>query len=69
MPVTVAQLITHLQKQPQYLEVAFCKHSEMLLLSLDGISIEKACQARPDGWIQRERPDMPTKLYLVFPGN
>jgi hypothetical protein len=65
----VADLIEFLQKQPQDLEVAIEMYSEQCLLDAAEIEIKDLCEPRQDGWIQNKRPDMPTRTYLVFPGN
>ena len=67
--MNVAELIDFLNTQPQDLEVAYCLHSEQCLMEIRDIGVIKACVARPDGWIQDARPDMPTQEYLLFPGN
>lgn len=67
--MTVKDLIELLQKQPQDLQVAYLLHSEQCLMDADDIGIVELCQPRPDGWIQDKRPDMPTQLYVMFPGN
>ena len=67
--MTVAELIEFLRKQPQDLLVASEMYSERRLLDPDDITIEDLCEPRPDGWVQNRRPDMPTRRYLVFPGN
>jgi hypothetical protein len=67
--MTVAELIAFLQTQPQELEVAYRCYSEQMLLEAEDIEIEAACLPRPDRWIQNARPDMPRKMYLMFPGN
>ena len=67
--VTVAELIVFLQTQPQDILVAYRIHSEQCLLELDDISVVPLCEPRPDGWVQDKRPDMPTRNYLLFPGN
>jgi len=67
--MTVAELIAHLQTQPQDLQVAYCLHSEFALMYVDEIQIMELCEPRPDGWIHRARPDKPKQSYLVFPGN
>lgn len=65
----VSELITFLQSQPQDLPVVFSKFSEQVLMTTDHIEILEACPARPDGWVQNKRPDIPTVRYLSFPGN
>lgn len=67
--VNVAELIKHLQAQPQDLLVGYRQYSEMCLLKPEDIEIMDACAPRPDGWIQRKRPDEATQPYLIFPGN
>ena len=67
--MTVRELIEFLKTQPQDLQVAYQCYSEQVLLNQEYIKIETCCQPRPDGWIQDERPDMPTQDYLMFPGN
>lgn len=75
-PVTVAELIAFLQKLPQDLPVAYQCFSEQMLLTLDDRCgydntprVMKCREARVDGWVHDERPDMPSIEYLVFPGN
>ena len=67
--MTVAELIQFLQSQPQDLSVAIRMYSEYCLLDPKDIEIEELCEPRPDGWLQRKRPDKPTQPYLLFPGN
>lgn len=67
--MTVAEFIEYLKTQPQDLQVAYCIYSEYCLLETEEISVMEACVARPDGWIQYKRPDMPTQTYLMLPGN
>ena len=67
--MTVTELIAFLQTQPQDMQVAYQCFSEHCLLTVDEICIIEACGPRPDGWIQAQRPDMPTQTYLLLPGN
>ena len=67
--MTVSELITFLQTQDQTLEVCFSQFSEQALLQPQDITVKKLGLARPDGWIQNERPDKPSQDYLSFPGN
>ena len=67
--MNVAELIEFLKTQPQDLPVAYRCCSEQCLLGAREIRVVEACEPRPDGWIQDKRPDMPTRLYLMFPGN
>lgn len=66
---TVRDLIEHLKTLPQDLPVGFRCFSEQCLLKFDDIKIEELCEPRNDGWIQDKRPDMPSRPYLIFPGN
>lgn len=67
--MTVAELIEFLRKQPQDALVAYQLHSEQCLLEDGSVRVVKLCAPRPDGWIQNERPDMPSQTYVLFPGN
>lgn len=67
--MTVKELIEFLQTQPQDVQVAYCIYSGQCLLETKDIQIVEACAPRPDGWVQRKRPDMPTQIYLLLPGN
>jgi hypothetical protein len=67
--MTVAELIKFLQTQSQDLEVAYECFSEMCLFYEENVRVVEACEPRPDGWIQRRRPDKPVRSYLMFPGN
>jgi hypothetical protein len=67
--MTVAELISFLQTQPQDLQVAYQIHSEQCLLGAEEINIVELCEARPDGWVQNKRPDKPTQTYLLLPGD
>jgi hypothetical protein len=67
--MTVKDLIKFLEAQPQDILVAFKLFSEQRLLELRDIEIVEACEPRPDGWVQRKRPDMPKQTYLLLPGN
>jgi len=67
--MTVAELISFLQTQPQDLQVAHAMYSEYTLLDKADIQIMDLCEARTDGWLHYKRPDRPTRQYLVFPGN
>ena len=67
--MTVSELITYLQSQPQHLTVLYRCYSEQTMLNQGDITIEQLCPARVDGWVQDKRPDMTTQTYLVLPGN
>jgi hypothetical protein len=68
-PLTVVELIDYLWKLPPNMPIAYRLHSEQILLQLEDIEITPLCLPRNDGWVQNERPDMPTQNYLLFPGN
>lgn len=67
--MNVAELIDLLKTQPQDLQVIYLCYSEAVLLEAEDIYVGEACEPRLDGWVQNKRPDMPTRKYLVFPGN
>lgn len=67
--MNVKELIDLLQTHQQDLQVGYRACSEYCLLESEDISISEECVARPDGWIQRKRPDMLTQTYLMFPGD
>lgn len=68
-PMTVADFIAYLQTQPQDLLVAYRCYSEQVLLETKDIEVADMGEPRPDGWVQNRRPDMPTRRYLLLPGN
>jgi hypothetical protein len=68
-PITVAELIAHLQTLPQDLPVAYKLFSEQCLLELQDVKVVELSPVRPDGWIHNARPDTPSVTYLCFPGN
>ena len=65
----VKELIELLKTFDQDLPIAYQLMSEQCLMEPTDISIAELCNARPDGWIQNRRPDMPTTKYLLFPGH
>ncbi len=67
--LTVRGLVAFLLTQDQDLPVAYSLYSEQTLMKLDDIGVYDLCLPRNDGWVQSARPDMPTRRYLVFPGN
>lgn len=67
--MTVEELIALLLTFPKNLPVAYRCWSEQVLLQPHEIREAEHCEPRPDGWIQNLRPDMPSKTYLLFPGN
>lgn len=67
--MTVAELIEFLKTQPQSMLVAYKLYSDACLLDKENIKIEEWCTPRNDGWLQGLRPDKPSQMYLVFPGN
>jgi hypothetical protein len=67
--MTVKELIDLLATYQKDLPVAYCCCSEQCLLEAQDIKVVDLCHPRPDGWIQNNRPDMPTQQYLLLPGN
>lgn len=67
--MTIKEFIEYLQTQPQDLPVAYKCCSEQCMLNVESIEITDMCFPREDGWIQDTRPDMPTRKYLLLPGN
>ena len=67
--MNVEQLIAHLQTFDPKLEVIYRLHSECCILDKEDVDVGQACKPRPDGWVQNYRKDMPSQLYLMFPGN
>jgi hypothetical protein len=67
--MTVKELIKLLQTYPSGLQVLYCCCSEQVVLEAKDIELKSLCSPRPDGWVQNERPDMPTQQYVLFPGN
>lgn len=67
--MTVAELIAKLQTYPPNLRVVYSIYSEYSLIEPDQIGTERLCPPRPDGWVHDARPDKPTELFVVFPGN
>jgi hypothetical protein len=68
-PINVSDLIDFLQGLDPKMPIAFALHSDLMVMTFNDIHIEKHCAARPDGWVQSKRPDMPEVSYLIFPGN
>jgi len=67
--MTVSQLIEFLKTQPQDLQVIYQCMSENALLEENSIYVGYACEPRDDGWVPNKRPDKPSRLYLILPGN
>jgi hypothetical protein len=67
-PITVQELVAHLQTLPQHLPVAYPCCSEYALLELNDVSVTDLQPARPDGWVHHARPDKPTTTYVLLPG-
>lgn len=67
--MNVQQLIAHLQTFDPSLPIVYRLHSEYCLLEASDVDIGQACLPRPDGWVQTYRKDMPSRLYLMLPGN
>lgn len=66
--MTVAELISFLQTQPQSYQVAYKCYSEQCLLRLEDIETREFGVARPDGWVPDLRGN-PAQMYVLFPGN
>lgn len=67
--MTVSDFIAWLQTQPQDALVAYRAFSEQALLNAADIRLKEACEPRGDDWIEDKRPDKPSRLYLMLPGN
>jgi hypothetical protein len=67
--MTVDDLVKYLQTLQADMLIAYQCYSEQCLMRADEIKVTDLCEPRADGWIQNERPDMPTRRYLLFPGN
>jgi hypothetical protein len=67
--MTVRDLMKVLMTYNLDLPVAYAKMSEYCLLEAEDLYVEAQGEARADGWVERKRPDKPTTLYLMFPGN
>lgn len=65
----VKELIELLKTFPEDLPVVYQRWSEYCLMEAEDIVEATLCEARPDGWVQSFREDMPTTDYLIFPGN
>jgi hypothetical protein len=68
-PINVSHLIDFLQGLDPKMPIALALHRGLRVMKFDDVNIEKHCAARPDGWVQSKRPDMPEVSYLIFPGN
>lgn len=68
-PLTVGKLKKLLDQYEDDTKIAFSQYSEYAIMEEIDITLEQGCPARPDGWIQRARPDIKSEMYLVFPGN
>jgi hypothetical protein len=67
-PITVADLIAHLQTLPQGLLVTHRAYSEMALLELKDVKVNTGQPPRADGWVHDARPDKPTQAYVAILG-
>ena len=56
--MTVSELITFLQAQPQDLQVAYRCYSEQVLLETRGQRVEEACAELCDKFIEDETPEL-----------
>lgn len=67
--MTVAELITLLQAQPQDLEVAYECRDLLHRLEPGDIVVRGASEMDPYGWAALDDPGPPARQYLVLPGN
>lgn len=67
--ITVTDLIEFLKTQPPGLKIAYNRYSEYCLLELSDIKVIECSTQRSDGWVHLKRDDVPTQMYLAFPGN
>lgn len=67
--MTVQDFVEYLLTLDQSLVVAYQRFSEQCELELEEMEVVDLCYPRNDGWIQDARPDMPTRKYLLLPGN
>ena len=65
----VKDLVAFLLTQPQDIKVAYSLYGEQCLLNIESIETIEACEPRVGGRIQDRRPDKPSEMYLLFPGN
>lgn len=68
-PITVAELIAHLQTFDPALPCCFSQYSEWSALTKEDIDVRELGVHRGDGYIGDARPDQPTQRWLTFPGN
>ena len=64
--MTVAELIEHLKQFDPNLRVVTPIYSEQEILTVEHVRVISLCEARPDGWVENERPDKPTVDYLAI---
>jgi hypothetical protein len=70
--MTVKDLIALLQTFDADLPIAYELHSEHKLLKADDLKLDELQLPRKDGWIHNRwpsTPPLPTRRYIVFPGN
>ena len=67
--MTVAELISFLQTQPQDLQVAYEFYNGHCLLEVTEIKIAELCGSQTSGWVYHKTPGNPTQTYLLLPGN
>lgn len=65
----VRELITHLQTFDPELPICYQEFSEYTELEAEYIRVKDLQPPRGDGYVGSQRPDKPTQLWLVFPGN
>lgn len=64
--MTVKQLIELLQTFPPDMTVITPCHSEYVVLDAHQVYTGQACLPRHDGWVQRKRPDMEPRDYVII---
>lgn len=67
--MNVRELIAHLQTFDPELPICYEEFSEYTELEAGFIKVRALQPPRGDGYVAHARPDKPTQLWLVFPGN
>lgn len=68
-PMTVAELVAYLQTLPQDMWVAQASMGTCVLVEKCDLHVGRLPEPDEIGDIPGWRPDMPTRQYLVLPGN
>ncbi len=64
--MTVRELIKQLMSFNPELQVVYPLYSEYMSVDSESLETKELCEERQDGWVGHERPDKPTKVYLVI---